>query len=101
MKAAPGFVLENAGIKREAITAWVELKKAQDQHETYPCKDNPYFYVDYSDQNEQRVIAGEEAEKLCYGCPLLKACYDFANANKEEYGIWGGINFGINEEHLW
>jgi hypothetical protein len=92
---------ENAGILRSAIPAWDRLSEAQDQNEEYPCKDNPYFYTDYSDQMEQRILTGNDAEQLCHGCPLLKQCYDFALANKEAYGIWGGINFGLDEEQLW
>jgi hypothetical protein len=96
-----GLNFDNAGIRREAIGAWIRLSEKQDEHASYPCKDNPYFYTDFSDQNEQRVVTGEDAEQLCYGCPLIKECYEFATLNKEEYGIWGGINFGLNEDQLW
>ena len=98
---ASNLGFENAGIRREAISAWVKLSEKQDEFESYPCKDNPYFYTDFSDQNEQIVILGEDAEQLCHGCPLIKECYEFAVANKEEYGIWGGINFGLEEDKLW
>lgn len=93
--------METAGIHKEAIGAWIRLSEKQDDTDSYPCKDNPYFYIDYSDQNEQRIVTGDDAEQLCHGCPLIYECYQFAVANKEEYGIWGGVNFGINEDQLW
>lgn len=31
-----------------------------------------------------------EAKQICSGCPLLEDCLNFAIANKEEWGIWGG-----------
>lgn len=98
---ASNFNLQNAGIHKEAIGAWIKLSEAQDEHESYPCKDNPYFYTDFQDQNAEHIVTGEEAEQLCYGCPIIYQCYQFAIANKEEYGIWGGVNFGLDEEQLW
>lgn len=52
----------------------------------------------YSDNPESVSI--DEAEELCYGCPLLKQCYDYAVAAKVNWGIWGGVNFTEGEEVL-
>lgn len=93
--------LSSIGIKKEAITSWVKLSEAQEEVGSYNCKDNPYFYVDYWDDNEEHILTDEEAEELCYKCPLLKLCYEFAIANKEEYGVWGGINMSRKENQLW
>jgi hypothetical protein len=89
------------GIKKEAITSWVKLSQAQEEVGSYNCKDNPYFFMDYWDDDEQNILTDDEAEQLCYGCPLIKLCYEFAIANKEEYGVWGGINMSRKENHLW
>jgi hypothetical protein len=52
-----------------------------------PCqKDTELF-------DNPETVTADQAEDACHGCPLLKQCHDFASANKEEYGIWGGINF--------
>lgn len=96
---AQSFEFQNAGIDRKAITAWTKLSEAQDEHESYPCKNNPYFFMDYEDAED--VISDDYAEELCHGCPLLKLCYDFAVANNESYGIWGGINMARSENKLW
>jgi hypothetical protein len=89
------------GIRKEALGAWQRLSEAQEEVASYNCKDNPYFYMDYWDDNEQFILSDEQAEELCHKCPLLKVCYEFAIANKEEYGVWGGINMSRKENHLW
>jgi hypothetical protein len=82
------------GILPEARGAWEKLCKAQDDNPVYPCAQNPRLFTDTD------FLSPDEAEVLCYGCPLLKQCYDFAVANSEQYGIWGGINFSITPDEL-
>jgi len=31
-----------------------------------------------------------DARALCSSCPVAEACRGFAEANREEYGVWGG-----------
>jgi WhiB family redox-sensing transcriptional regulator len=33
-----------------------------------------------------------EAKKLCQECPVKNECLQFALANDEQYGIWGGLS---------
>jgi hypothetical protein len=89
------------GINSEAVEAWHLLGEAMSAHKVWNCKDNPYFYMDYDgkgfeDDEGRSIIApltDAQAEDACYGCPLLKQCFDFAVANDEQFGIWGGIIF--------
>jgi hypothetical protein len=89
------------GVKPNATQKWYDLSAAMEETLAWNCKDNPYFYMDYDgkgfeDEDGKGIIApltDDQAEGLCHGCPLLKLCYDFAVANEEEYGIWGGIIF--------
>jgi hypothetical protein len=61
-----------------------------------PCMVNgPEWYTD-----KPQLVSPDEAEQLCYGCPLLKICYDYAVADDQKWGIWGGINFTEHEEEL-
>lgn len=39
------------------------------------------------------TVTSKEARALCSGCPLIKECGNFAVASKQEYGIWGGVNY--------
>lgn len=63
----------------------------QDQHYEIKCQTDPYLYID----NPYKV-SEDQAEELCHKCPLIKDCYEFAIANDEQYGIWGGVNFTSN-----
>lgn len=98
------------GVLKEAMPEWHALSKAQDKNQYYPCLNNPYYYMDYDqsgaevDLDEEKVynelLSEDDVEALCYGCPILKQCYDFAVANEESYGVWGGIDFGRKEDQL-
>jgi len=97
------------GIKKEAMPAWRALLDAQDKEEYYPCAKNPYYYMDYDgwgieredrDYWKKASLSIDDCESLCYGCPLLKQCYDFAVVNGEQYGVWGGVNFSEKDDQL-
>jgi WhiB family redox-sensing transcriptional regulator len=30
------------------------------------------------------------AKKVCWRCPVRRACLDYAQVNSIEYGVWGG-----------
>lgn len=96
------------GVSKEAMPQWRALLDAQEREVYYPCLMNPYYYMDYDgygfeDENghgNATPITAEVAESLCFQCPLIKQCYDFAVANNEKFGVWGGINFGLDEDQL-
>lgn len=71
----------------KAIPAWKDLNRAL-QLETPKCSELFYDYID----NSLRFTA-DEAEEMCYGCPLIRECYQFAVMNEVTVGIWGGIHF--------
>ena len=107
-------IRENAlmGIKPEAVGPLHALNDAMDNAiqsgEYWPCLNNPYFYTDYDslgfEDEEGRALykplTVDQVELLCHGCPLLKQCYDFAVANDEQFGIWGGIDFSADYNEL-
>ncbi|MBM6546928.1 WhiB family transcriptional regulator [Janibacter sp. YIM B02568] len=33
-----------------------------------------------------------EAKKVCVGCEVRKECLEYALANDERFGIWGGLS---------
>ena len=35
----------------------------------------------------------ELAKRTCGGCAVTKACFMYATATKQDYGIWGGMRF--------
>jgi hypothetical protein len=100
------------GIKPEAVGAQRLLHTAMEQladEGLYTkCYGNSYWYTDYDGRGFEdedgkgpiRSLTVDQCEDLCHGCPLLKLCYDFAVANDEKHGIWGGINFGADYDAL-
>lgn len=90
---------EHYGIPKGAEKAWRALSDAQDQEELWNCKDNSYFYVDYDGKgfddgdNNPKPLTEDQAAQLCFQCPLLKVCYDYAVAADEKFGVYGGIDF--------
>lgn len=40
----------------------------------------------------ERGGSTREAKKICLGCEVQKECLDWALANDERFGIWGGLS---------
>jgi WhiB family redox-sensing transcriptional regulator len=34
----------------------------------------------------------EPAKRICQGCPVMDECRDWALANDERFGVWGGLS---------
>jgi hypothetical protein len=71
----------------KARPAWRDLMWAMEDNEP-KCSGQAF---DYTDDSLRFSI--DEAEEMCYGCPLLRECYQFAVANEVTTGIWGGVHF--------
>lgn len=65
----------------QAIRDFEEAQK----HVAAKCKDNPGPWMDWEDPP-----TAAEAAAQCHGCPLAKACENYARAAQETHGIWGG-----------
>lgn len=52
-----------------------------------PCRTLTAEY--FSDDPTERQYAARQ----CHSCPLLLACQQYALANEERYGVWGGVDF--------
>jgi len=76
---------ESVQISEAAIPFWNALKAGLRENET-PCLNKPEIYADHT-----ILVSIDEAEELCYGCPIIKACYDYAIADNVNAGIWGGV----------
>ena len=93
--AAPVFeMLESSKISDDAMPLWITLQQGMRDTIT-PCAGKPEFYADRSAE-----VSVDKAEEMCYGCPLLKKCYDYAVADNVNAGIWGGVHFDENEVAL-
>ena len=39
-----------------------------------------------------RGVPGDDAKATCQACPVQQQCLDYALANGEEFGVWGGTS---------
>lgn len=49
----------------------------------------------FPSSNEQ---TGEIAKRICQKCPVIEECLEFAIANNEQHGIWGGTSYVERKE---
>lgn len=56
------------------------------------CRDVPDLFYNAEDEAKS-LRRGKEAaaKKLCFQCPVLAECAAHAEANRELYGVWGGM----------
>lgn len=52
-----------------------------------PCRTDPTAF--FSPDPTER----QHAARQCHRCPLLLACMQYALANDERHGVWGGVDF--------
>jgi hypothetical protein len=87
-------MFDSSQVSIEAMPHWIALQEGLREN-LVPCTDKPKFWADHS-----TLMSAQDAEEMCYGCPLIKQCYDYAVADKVNAGIWGGIHFDEDEGTL-
>lgn len=87
-------ILESSQVSKDAMPHWIALQQGLQENIT-PCTGNPEYYADRSIE-----VSADQAEVMCFGCPLIKKCYDYAVADNVNAGIWGGIHFDQDEGTL-
>ena len=58
-----------------------------------PCAANPDLF--FPDKTDQATIRAAQA--ICDTCPIQGMCLTQARRNDEQFGVWGGRNFGDRE----
>lgn len=51
-----------------------------------------FFSPGTPEVKEEKDAREAKAKAVCRQCPVRQECLDFALANREPYGIWGGLN---------
>lgn len=85
---------ESAQISEAALPFWIDLQNGLRETLT-PCTNSPEIFADNS-----ITVSIDKAEEMCYGCPLLKACYDYAVSDSITAGIWGGVIMDTDDGSL-
>ena len=58
-----------------------------------PCHGATHlFYADDRGRGGDNASRARAAKKVCRTCPHTLACLDYAIANNETFGIWGGLS---------
>lgn len=62
------------------------------------CKGHPanLFFLDSANgvtTHYRRAL--EKARQVCVKCPVMNECYNYAVQAKEQYGVWGGVDFQV------
>jgi hypothetical protein len=52
------------------------------------CSDPETHYMWLSEDEAER----KQAARWCAGCPVLAECDTAARANRERFGVWGGVD---------
>jgi WhiB family transcriptional regulator, redox-sensing transcriptional regulator len=50
-----------------------------------------FFGPNRFEPKRERLAREAEAKAVCAGCPSLRACREYALAQGELYGVWGGL----------
>ena len=55
--------------------------------------DPDLFFGPGSERPEARAARVAKARAVCFACPIRLACLEVAKANRELWGVWGGVDF--------
>ena len=55
--------------------------------------DPDLFFGPGSEWPKARAVRVATARAICFACPIRVACLEVAEANREIYGVWGGVDF--------
>ena len=55
--------------------------------------DPDLFFGPGSEWPRARAERVAKARAICFACPIRVACLEVAQANRELYGVWGGVDF--------
>lgn len=63
-------------------------------NEGHACGDSDFvlFFGPEGEPNDQRRYRERAAVRVCAGCPVAGECWELAVRNREQYGVWGGLN---------
>ncbi len=51
-----------------------------------------FYSPDNAESRDARQRRERRAKQLCANCPVVEECREASLAQRESYGIWGGLN---------
>ena len=56
-------------------------------------EDSSYFFApSYFEKRREKDAREAVAKEICFRCPVLEVCREYALDVREGHGIWGGLN---------
>ena len=89
---AAGKPVKPRGVPHLTVPAAASIGR---DSERAACRDaDPdLFFGPGSEWPKARAARVAKARAYCIACPIRSACLEAARANRETYGVWGGIDF--------
>lgn len=50
-----------------------------------------FFAPNYFERKEEKEAREAHAKSICFACPVIGPCRDYALSIREPHGIWGGL----------
>lgn len=72
---------------RPAETSWHEQGRCQDDD-----VDDALFYHPENERGSTRHARADAAKAICRECPVRQICREQSLANREPFGVWGGLS---------
>ena len=63
------------------------------EHAACRDADPDLFFGTSGEWPKARAARVAKARACCFACPIRLACLEVAEANREVYGVWGGVDF--------
>lgn len=72
------------------VFEWTPDRREEWQDDSLCATTDPEIFFPEKGDIGNRV---NEAKQICAECPVRQQCLDYAIANREEHGIWGGLSY--------
>lgn len=80
-------VFESSLVPEAALDSWAALQDGLKENISN-CVDKPELWADKSIE-----VSVDQAEEMCYACPVFQLCHDYAVAAQVNAGIWAGLHY--------
>lgn len=67
---------------------WMVLARCRDDD-----IDAELFFTNSRTRGQSSTRQIEAAQRICFQCPVINECAQYADANEETWGVWGGTNY--------
>lgn len=78
-------ILSELGIDPESLS-WEDLASCKNFPKEFITAENDHFFDKYENDEE----TAKQIDQLCFGCPVIKQCYE-QGVKEDAWGVRGGV----------